>query len=108
MFQAAQIHDGRRVIHGGSWSYLSSTRSSKKATIYFSPASSNQSPYWTEQRDRLAPARDTFAVFEDLRLVGNSEHLQSLQLKYICKMFSLELVDIKLTNFNKARVFSVS
>ena len=42
----------------------------------------------------LGPAaRDAFAIFEDLCLLGNGEHPQFLQLEYLHKTFALELVE---------------
>jgi hypothetical protein len=37
-------------------------------------------------------ARDAFAVFEDLCLLGNIERPQFLQLEYLYKTFALELI----------------
>jgi len=59
----------------------------------------------------LGPAvRDTFAIFEDLCLLGNGECPQLLELDYLHKMFALELIESVVTNyhqlFRKARVLS--
>jgi len=61
----------------------------------------------------LGPAaRDTFAIFEDLCLLGNGERPQFLELEYLHKTFALELIESVLTNyhvlFRKARVSSNS
>ena len=61
----------------------------------------------------LGPAaRDAFAIFEDLCLLGNGERPQFLQLEYLHKTFALELIESVLTNyhelFRKVRVFSSS
>jgi Guanine nucleotide exchange factor in Golgi transport N-terminal/Dimerisation and cyclophilin-binding domain of Mon2 len=60
----------------------------------------------------LGPAaRDAFAIFEDLCLLGNGEHPQLLQLDHLHKTFALELIESVLTNyhdlFRKARAFSL-
>jgi Guanine nucleotide exchange factor in Golgi transport N-terminal/Dimerisation and cyclophilin-binding domain of Mon2 len=57
----------------------------------------------------LGPAaRDTFAIFEDLCLLGNGESPQFLELEYLHKTFALELIESVLTNYHelflKARV----
>ena len=59
----------------------------------------------------LGPAaRDAFAIFEDLCLLGNGERPQFLQLEHLHKTFALELIESVLTNyhelFHKARVSS--
>jgi Guanine nucleotide exchange factor in Golgi transport N-terminal len=59
----------------------------------------------------LGPAaRDAFAIFEDLCLLGNDERPQFLQLEHLHKTFALELIESVLTNyhelFHKARVSS--
>ena len=61
----------------------------------------------------LGPAaRDAFAIFEDLCLLGNGERLQFLQLEHLHKTFALELIQSVLTNyhdlFHEARVSSSS
>jgi len=61
----------------------------------------------------LGPAaRDTFAIFEDLCLLGNGERPQFLELEYLHKTFALELIESVVTNyhqlFRKARVSSDS
>ena len=48
----------------------------------------------------LGPAaRDAFAIFEDLCLLGNGERPQFLQLEYLHKTFALELIESVLTNY---------
>jgi hypothetical protein len=50
----------------------------------------------------LGPAaRDTFAIFEDLCLLGNGERPQFLQLEYLHKTFALELIESVLTNYHE-------
>ena len=50
----------------------------------------------------LGPAaRDAFAVFEDLCLLGNGERPQFLQLEYLHKTFALELIESVLTNYHE-------
>lgn len=50
----------------------------------------------------LGPAaRDAFAVFEDLCLLGNGEPPQFLQLEYLHKTFALELIESVLTNYHE-------
>jgi len=65
-----------------------------------------------ERRDRSAAARYTFAIFEDLCLLGNGERPQCLELGYLHKTFALELIESVLTNyhqlFRKVRVSSNS
>ena len=61
----------------------------------------------------LGPATsDTFAIFEDLCLLGNGERPQFLELDYLHKTFALELIESVLTNyhdlFRKARVILLS
>jgi len=55
---------------------------------------------------------DAFAIFEGLCLLGNGEHPQFLQLECLCKTFSLELIESKLTSyhglFRRVRVSSSS
>jgi hypothetical protein len=58
----------------------------------------------------LGPAaRDAFAVFEDLCLLGNGERPQFLELDHLHKTFALELIESVLTNyhdlFRKARAY---
>ena len=49
----------------------------------------------------LGPAaRDAFAIFEDLCLLGNGERPQFLQLEYLHKTFALELIESVLTNYH--------
>jgi len=60
----------------------------------------------------LGPAaRDAFAIFEGLCLLGNGEHPQFLQLEHLLKTFVLELIKSILMNyherFHKVRVSSV-
>ncbi|KAH9169937.1 hypothetical protein EDB89DRAFT_1853941 [Lactarius sanguifluus] len=45
-------------------------------------------------------ARDAFAIFEDLCLLGNGERPQFLQLEYLHKTFALELIESVLTNYH--------
>jgi hypothetical protein len=59
----------------------------------------------------LGPAaRDAFAIFEDLCLLGNGERPQFLQLDHLHKTFALELIESVLTNyhdlFHKVRAFT--
>jgi hypothetical protein len=50
----------------------------------------------------LGPAaRDAFAIFEDLCLLGNGERPQFLQLEYLHKTFALELIESVLTNYHE-------
>jgi Guanine nucleotide exchange factor in Golgi transport N-terminal len=50
----------------------------------------------------LGPAaRDAFAIFEDLCLLGDGEHPQFLQLDYLHKTFALELIESVLTNYHE-------
>ncbi|KAF8494680.1 hypothetical protein F5888DRAFT_1716055 [Russula emetica] len=50
----------------------------------------------------LGPAvRDAFAIFEDLSLLGNGKRPQFLQLKYLHKTFSLELIESVLANYHE-------
>ena len=50
----------------------------------------------------LGPAaRDAFAIFEDLCLLGNGERPQFLQLEYLHKTFALELIESVLTNYHQ-------
>ncbi|KAF8488268.1 hypothetical protein F5888DRAFT_1753811 [Russula emetica] len=50
----------------------------------------------------LSPAaRDAFAIFEDLSLLGNGKHPQFLQLEYLHKTFSLELIESVLANYHE-------
>ncbi|KAF8494081.1 guanine nucleotide exchange factor in Golgi transport N-terminal-domain-containing protein [Russula emetica] len=50
----------------------------------------------------LGPAvRDAFAIFEDLSLLGNGKCPQFLQLEYLHKMFSLELIESVLANYHE-------
>ncbi|KAI0264313.1 guanine nucleotide exchange factor in Golgi transport N-terminal-domain-containing protein [Russula aff. rugulosa BPL654] len=50
----------------------------------------------------LGPAaRDAFAIFEDLCLLGDGEHPQFLQLDYLHKTFALELIESVLTNHHE-------
>lgn len=50
----------------------------------------------------LGPAaRDAFAIFEDLCLLGNGESPQFLQLEYLHKTFALELIESVLTNYHE-------
>ena len=50
----------------------------------------------------LGPAaRDTFSISEDLCLFGTRERPQILQLEYLHKTFSLELVESVLTNYHQ-------
>lgn len=50
----------------------------------------------------LGPAaRDAFAIFEDLCLLGNGEDPQFLQLEYLHKTFALELIESVLTNYHE-------
>jgi hypothetical protein len=50
----------------------------------------------------LGPAaRDAFAIFEDLCLLGNGELPQFLQLEYLHKTFALELIESVLTNYHE-------
>ena len=50
----------------------------------------------------LGPAaRDAFAIFEDLCLLGNGEPPQFLQLEYLHKTFALELIESVLTNYHE-------
>jgi hypothetical protein len=50
----------------------------------------------------LGPAaRDTFAIFEDLCLLGNGERPQFLQFEYLHKTFTLELMESVLTNYHE-------
>ncbi|KAI9452204.1 hypothetical protein F5148DRAFT_1237059 [Russula earlei] len=44
-------------------------------------------------------ARDAFAIFEDLCLLGNGERPQFLQLEHLHKTFALELIESVLTNY---------
>ena len=52
-----------------------------------------------KMRSLGSAARDTFTIFEDLRLLGDIERLQPLKLEYLCKMFSL-LVESIFSNFS--------
>lgn len=59
---------------------------------------------------KLGPsARDTFAVFEDLCLLANSEKPHFLKLDFLHKTFALELIESVLTNyhdlFRKVNIF---
>ncbi|KAH9955055.1 hypothetical protein BC827DRAFT_1262095 [Russula dissimulans] len=45
-------------------------------------------------------ARDAFAVFEDLCLLGNGERPQFLELEHLHKTFALELIESVLTNYH--------
>ncbi|KAH9018594.1 guanine nucleotide exchange factor in Golgi transport N-terminal-domain-containing protein [Lactarius pseudohatsudake] len=56
-------------------------------------------PDGTTQTLGLA-ARDAFAIFEDLCLLGNGERPQFLQLEYLHKTFALELIESVLTNYH--------
>ncbi|KAF8488251.1 hypothetical protein F5888DRAFT_1717059 [Russula emetica] len=50
----------------------------------------------------LGPAaRDAFAIFEDLSLLGNGKRPQFLQLEYLHKTFSLELIESVLANYHE-------
>ena len=50
----------------------------------------------------LGPAaRDAFAIFEDLCLLGNGEPPQFLELEYLHKTFALELIESVLTNYHE-------
>ncbi|KAF8500290.1 hypothetical protein F5888DRAFT_1680844 [Russula emetica] len=50
----------------------------------------------------LGPAaRDAFAIFEDLSLLGNGKRPQFLQLEYLHKTFSLELIKSVLANYHE-------
>ncbi|KAF8481495.1 guanine nucleotide exchange factor in Golgi transport N-terminal-domain-containing protein, partial [Russula emetica] len=50
----------------------------------------------------LGPAaRDAFAIFEDLGLLGNGKRPQFLQLEYLHKTFSLELIESVLANYHE-------
>ena len=50
----------------------------------------------------LGPAaRDAFAIFEDLCLLGNGESPQFLELEYLHKTFALELIESVLTNYHE-------
>ena len=50
----------------------------------------------------LGPAaRDVFAIFEDLSLLGNGKRPQFLQLEYLHKTFSLELIESVLANYHE-------
>jgi Guanine nucleotide exchange factor in Golgi transport N-terminal/Dimerisation and cyclophilin-binding domain of Mon2 len=50
---------------------------------------------------KLGPsARDTFAVFEDLCLLANSEKPHFLRLDFLHKTFALELIESVLTNYH--------
>jgi Guanine nucleotide exchange factor in Golgi transport N-terminal len=52
--------------------------------------------------EALGPAaRDAFAIFEDLCLLGNGERPQFLQLEYLHKTFALELIESVLTNYHE-------
>ena len=53
-------------------------------------------------------ARDTFANFEDLCLLGNGERPKFLQLEYFHNTFSLELIESILTNYHRIFPRSVS
>jgi len=53
-------------------------------------------------------ARDAFAIFEDLYLLGNGEHPQYLRLEYLHMKFSVELVEGVLTNYHKSSERRVS
>ena len=44
-------------------------------------------------------ARDAFAIFEDLSLLGNGEHRQFLQLEYLHKTFVLEPIESVFMNY---------
>jgi Guanine nucleotide exchange factor in Golgi transport N-terminal len=46
-------------------------------------------------------ARDAFALFEDLCLLGNGERPQFLQLAYLHKTFTLELIESVLMNYHE-------
>lgn len=46
-------------------------------------------------------ARDTYAVFEDLCLLANSEKPHFLNLEYLHKTFALELIESVLTNYHE-------
>ena len=53
-------------------------------------------------KQALGPAaRDAFAVFEDLCLLGNGERPQFLQLEFLHKTFALELIESVLTNYHE-------
>jgi Guanine nucleotide exchange factor in Golgi transport N-terminal len=68
----------------------------------------------TERHDSSAPptVRDAFAIFEELRLLGNGERPQFLQLEYFHKTLSRELIESVPMNhhefFRKVSVFSSS
>lgn len=50
---------------------------------------------------KLGPsAHDTYAVFEDLCLLANSEQPQFLKLESLRKTFALELIESVLTNYH--------
>jgi hypothetical protein len=50
----------------------------------------------------LGPAvRDAFAIFEGLCLLGNGEGPRFLQLEYLHKTFTLELIEGVLTNYHE-------
>ena len=46
-------------------------------------------------------AGDTYAVFEDLCLLANSERPHFLKLEYLHKTFALELIESVLTNYHE-------
>jgi hypothetical protein len=43
--------------------------------------------------------RDAFSIFKNLSLLGNGKRLQFLQLEYLHKTFTLELIESELTNY---------
>lgn len=47
-----------------------------------------------------ASSHDAFSVFEDLCLLANSERPNFLQLEFLRKTFSLELIESVLTNYH--------
>jgi hypothetical protein len=57
-------------------------------------------PDWTTQA-LVSAARDAFAIFEDLCLLGNGERPRFVQLEYLHKTFALELIESVLMNYHE-------
>ena len=53
-------------------------------------------------------ARDAFAIFDDLCLLGNGDHPQYLQLEYLRIIFAVRLIESVLTNYHKSSTRCVS
>ncbi|KAH9018227.1 hypothetical protein EDB83DRAFT_2436942, partial [Lactarius deliciosus] len=61
-------------------------------------ARADHSPSWDDP-DAGARSMRRISIFGDLCLLGNGERPQFLQLEYLHKIFTLELIESVLTNY---------